>query len=269
MNVKDLVGKYVNSTRYRNLSPNSQHQYWQALKKVEDLFGSRDVTTIKRADIMLAHDKLGKTPATANRFVRVTSILFNYALDMDFAALNPATRVKLYKINEFERWEEDEVKKVIAAGDRVVSTAVALAFYTGQREADVLKMKWSSIKNGHLILRQGKTGEELKIKLSPELVAVLKKLPKNPDEYIVSGKHRMTGPAFRSAFKRFTRKLGIERQFHGIRKTVGSILAERGCNTNEIAALLGHRTLAMAEKYTRQANETKMISSAVNVLSAS
>jgi integrase len=60
--------------------------------------------------------------------------------------------------------------------------------------------------------------------------------------------------------------MGIERQFHGIRKTVGAILAERGRNTNEIAALLGHKTLAMAALYTRQASNKKMIASAVNDL---
>jgi len=266
MNIRNLISEYIASHRYQKLSKHSQIQYWTALRKIEDELGQRDVTTIRRSDIVRIHDKMGNLPAAANRFVRIASVLFNYAVDMDYMAANPAFRIKRYKINEWTRWDMEEIRKAIFCKDAAVSTAVALAFYTGQREADILNMKWSDIRNGSIFVKQAKTGKELEIKIAKDLEKRLNRLDRTGD-YIVSGEVKMTGPWFRKRFKSATRKLGIERTFHGIRKTVGAVLAEKGRNTNEIAALLGHKTLEMAAKYTRQANETKMISSAVDALS--
>lgn len=266
MKVRKLVSEYMSSSRYQRLSKQSRYQYWQAIKKIDDKIGTLDITEVRRSDIIRAHDQMGDIPATANRFARVASVIFNYAVDMDYIGANPAVRVKPFKINEWSRWEVDEIKKVIAVGHPIVSTAVVLAFYTGQREGDILNMKWSDIRNGSIYVKQSKTDKSLEIKLSPELVAYLDKLPKG-GEYIIGGKTKVTGPWFRKQFKQVTRQIGIERTFHGIRKTVGAVLAERGRSTNEIAAILGHKTLEMAAKYTRQANETKMISAAVDALS--
>lgn len=265
MKVKEIIGEYIQSSRYSKLSKHTKHQYWQAIRKIEGEFGDRKIETLRRADIVRAHDKMGKTPATANIFARVSSIIFNYAVDMDYIGANPASRIKMYKINTWSRWDLEEVKKVILANHPIVSTAVALAFYTGQREADILNMKWEDIRDGKVFVKQAKTGTELEIKLAPELVTYLETIPKS-GKYIIGGDKKMTGPSFRNMFKRVTRAMGIERQFHGIRKTVGAMLAERGRNTNEIAALLGHKTLAMAALYTRQASNKKMIASAVNDL---
>jgi integrase len=266
MKVKNLIVEYVGSSRYQKLSNSSRHQYWQAMKKIEATLGDKTLTTIRRSDFVRLHDKLGVTPATANRVSSVASVVFNYAVDMDYIGANPATRIKPYKLNEWSRWDVDEVKKVIAKGNLIVSTAVALAFYTGQRESDILNMKWTDIRNGSIFVKQSKTGKEMEIKMSPDLTLYLSAIPRT-GPYIIGGHTKLTGPWFRKQFKVFTRSLGIERTFHGIRKTVGALLAERGKNTNEIAALLGHKTLEMAAKYTRQANETKMISSAVDALS--
>lgn len=266
MKVRKLVSEYIGSSRYQRLSAHSRHQYWQAIRKIDDKLGDMEVDQVRRSDIVRAHDQMGSIPATANRFARVTSIIFNYAVDMDYVGANPAARIKPFKINEWSRWEMDEVKKVIAAGHNIVSTAVVLAFYTGQREGDILSMKWSDIRGGSIFVKQSKTGKDLEIKLSPDLQTYLDGLPKE-GPYIVGGKTKITGPWFRKQFKQVTRGLGIERTFHGIRKTVGAVLAERGRSTNEIAAILGHKTLEMAAKYTRQANETKMISAAVDALS--
>lgn len=265
MKLRNVISEYVASPRYQRLSENSKEYYWQVIKKLDDVLGDRDIESIRRSDMIRAHDKLGNTPATANYFIRVSSVIFNYALDMDYIGANPAARIKLYKTNEWTRWSMDEIKKVLQCRDTIVSTAVALAFYTGQRESDILSMKWSDIRHGSIFVKQSKTGKELEIKIAKDLEKHLNKIDR-VGEYIVSGETKMTGPSFRKRFKWVTRRLEIERTFHGIRKTVAAVLAERGRNTNEIAALLGHKTLEMAAKYTRQANETKMITSAVNAL---
>jgi integrase len=210
---------------------------------------------------------LADRPSTANNVTRIASIFFNYAIDMEYIHANPATRISPMKIGTLKRWEVEEIMKVIALGHRRISTAVALAYYTGQRESDVLKMKWTDIKDNCLHVTQSKTGQVLEILIAKELRDVLDGLTRDGD-YIVGGSNLVSGPAFRNQFTRVIRKIGLNLPFHGIRKTVGCILAEKGSSVNEIAAMLGHKTLAMAALYTRQANSTKMIASAVTSLTS-
>ena len=50
---------------------------------------------------------------------------------------------------------------------------------------------------------------------------------------------------------------------HGLRKAAGRRLAEAGCSANEIMSILGHKTLAEAERYTREADQAKLAVAAV------
>ena len=44
---------------------------------------------------------------------------------------------------------------------------------------------------------------------------------------------------------------------HGLRKTLGRLLADAGISADDIMAALGHKTLAEAERYTREADRRR------------
>jgi integrase-like protein len=52
--------------------------------------------------------------------------------------------------------------------------------------------------------------------------------------------------------------LPLDCQPHGLRKAAGRRLAEAGCTAHEIMAVLGHKTLAEAERYTREADQARL-----------
>jgi integrase len=58
--------------------------------------------------------------------------------------------------------------------------------------------------------------------------------------------------------------LGINKTFHGIRKGVACSLAENGRSINEIAAILGHKTIRMAAYYADQASGKRLAENAVS-----
>ncbi|HXU21544.1 MAG TPA: tyrosine-type recombinase/integrase [Verrucomicrobiae bacterium] len=77
---------------------------------------------------------------------------------------------------------------------------------------------------------------------------------------------------FQSMFFRLIRSL-VARQlvqpglsFHGLRHTVGTKLAEAGCDARTIAAMLGHSTTHMAEHYSRNADRKELVREAVQRL---
>ena len=51
---------------------------------------------------------------------------------------------------------------------------------------------------------------------------------------------------------------GVPGRAHGLRKAGATILAERGASPYALMAIFGWRTLAQAERYTREANRKNM-----------
>ena len=268
MNFEKLFDEYLKSPGFRKLSVRSKQLYMYCGRQLSDYFKKKNVDKIKRSDLLALQNARQERPAHANLVIRVASVVFAYAVDMVIMPFNPAARLKKLKTGSHIKWTPEEVKKVIAIGDRKISTAVALAWYTGQRESDVLGMTWADYDGTYIKVIQKKTGLEMNIKVHPDLVEHLNSLADNePDHYyIVSGPNKMSGPAFRNMLKRRTDKLHIGKVFHGIRKGVASALAENGSSINEIAAIMGHKSIRMAAYYTEQASTKTLTESAVDNL---
>jgi integrase len=265
VNIDKLIKEYWKSPNYKALSEKSRKMYDSYFHRIADHFREKDVATIKRSDVIKLVNEYADRPAAANMVLSVSSVLFSFAMDIDVIPYNPAARIKKLKIGEHIRWTPEEAKAVVAAGDRIVSVAVALAWYTGQREGDVLAFQWKSIKDGYINVIQSKTNVEIGIKLHPDLLKILEDIRGDEPEhyYIVSGQKPIKDQAFRGRLIRTMEKLGFHRTFHGIRKSVASELAEKGRSTKEIAAILGHKTTRMAEFYSKQASNKKMAENAV------
>lgn len=270
MTIDELVREYRKSPGYMKLSLSSFRTYDHCINTILDHFRGRKLTDIRRSDMVRLMNSLASTPASANLVIRVASVLFSYAVDMDEVPYNPVLRIKKLKIGSYERWHPEEVTKAITCEDRIVSAAVALAWYTGQRESDILTMKWGDLRDGYFVLTQKKTKLEVGIKAHADVLAYLSGLRnEEPDHYyIVSGENPVKGQAFRARFSRAMKKIGIGKTFHGIRKGVASTLSENGRSTTEIAAILGHKTTRMAEYYAEQACGKKLAASAVDSLTS-
>jgi integrase len=215
-------------------------------------------------------DEMSNRPGSANLVLRVASILYGYALDRDLVAANPVANMKKNKLQGHEKWNPEEVRKLISEADERISIAVALAWYTGQREGDILAMRMGDYADGYITLTQSKTKTEMKIKVHPDLEAILYAIAskRNPESYIVSGTKIMGDSNFRKLFASESKRLGVQKVFHGIRKGVASSLAENGRPISEIAAMLGHKSIRMAAYYAEQADSTKLAESAVSNLTS-
>ncbi|WP_257722421.1 tyrosine-type recombinase/integrase [Collimonas fungivorans] len=85
-----------------------------------------------------------------------------------------------------------------------------MAYLTGQRPADTLKMKASDIANGFLLVDQGKTQKKLRISVTGELATVLGRIVVRKaqhkienDQLLMNGDGKVfTLPALRSHFDR-------------------------------------------------------------------
>jgi integrase len=113
----------------------------------------------------------------------------------------------------------------------------------------------------------------LEVPVHQRLKAVLDETERKQPVIVVGERGRpFTTNGFQSRFFKHIRKLerdGVVRPgltFHGLRHTVGKKLAELGCDTRTIAAVLGHETEAMARHYAKGEDSRRRATEAINKL---
>jgi integrase len=139
--------------------------------------------------------------------------------------------------------------------------AFALTLYSGQRRSDVHRMTWADVKKNGIDVVQQKTGRKLLIPIHPELCAILANAKR---EHVTIINTEYGQPFTVDGFSQWFRNaitaagLPLDCQPHGLRKAAGRRLAEAGCTAHQIMAVLGHKTLADAERYTREADQAQL-----------
>ena len=110
------------------------------------------------------------------------SHIFNNAREWGYTALqNPCQGVKGLKETERSRYITDaEFDQVKAQAHFTAIDAMDLALLTGQRPADVLKLKRTDIRNGALWIVQNKTGQRLGVEITGELAIVITRINERP-----------------------------------------------------------------------------------------
>ena len=134
-----------------------------------------------------------------------------------------------------------------------VVDAMDLALLTGQRPADVLKLKRTDIRDGALWIVQNKTGARLGIEITGELAATIVKINERPRKaisaYLIHDENGqpLTQCTLRSRFDKARTLAKVDFQFRDIR-------AKAATDTGDLAhsqILLGHKNRDMTEHYVR------------------
>ena len=191
----------------------------------------------------------------ANREKALFSHIFNKAREWGYtAAQNPCQGVRGFKESGRSRYvTDDEFAQVKAHAHPTVIDAMDLALLTGQRPADVLKLKRSDIRDGALHLVQNKTGARLAIEVTGELAAVIARISERPRTAIIAfliqddNGQSLTQHALRSRFDKARELAGVAFQFRDIR-------AKAATDTGDLAhsqKLLAHKNREMTEHYVK------------------
>ena len=186
--VSSLIAAYRRD-RLPGLAPNTQHTYGTALRLIEAWAGPAPLAAITRKRVKTFQAELAK-PAKkggeprltrAAGTLRVLRTLVKYALDEELIAENPATKIDIITpLPRDQVWPDHAIDAMVAAAERLevpsIGTAVLAAAFLGQREGDILRLRWNQWKAGRVRLRQGKTGRWIEVPAVPELAARLEAL---------------------------------------------------------------------------------------------
>jgi integrase len=220
------------------------------------VFGHMPIDQIAPMHIREYMDIRGQTAKVrANREKALFSHIFNNAREWGYTtAPNPCQGVKGFRETGRDRYvTDDEFERVKAHAHFTVADAMDLALLTGQRPADVLKVKRTDIRDGALWIVQNKTGARLGIEITGELAAVIDRINNRPRQTISSYliQDEMGQPlsvlALRSRFDKARKSARVSFQFRDIR-------AKAATDTGDLAhsqKLLAHKNRDMTEHYVR------------------
>lgn len=267
-----LTHAYESSGLFKQQAKATKRELGYMLRRLNKAHALKAVADLTRADILGWQDELADRPGTANNMLRAMKLLLNFAVDRGLRESNPIARLKELKGGEFRAWTEEEhaAFKARWALGTMQRRAYALALYTGQRKGDLVSMRIQQRSGGVFHITQHKTAEVLEIPELPELTRELAAM--TPPGMMMLWKEggaaislnhfgSMMRDAIRAALGQDT-----ECVFHGLRNSAAKRLADAGRTPHQIAAITGHRTLRMVEKYTRQADQKRLAKSAMHKL---
>lgn len=267
--VESLIALWQASPEWAQMSNRTKEDWARYCRILKDKWGEFRAADIQPKHVLALRDRFGKTPVTANNLMRCLSSMLSWSVPRGWRPDNPCREIKPLRGGEgYEPWPKEVIDICKQELPPKLWQAAALALYTGQRKADVLKMRRDAINaNGLLCVRQGKTGKVLLLPLHKDLQAVLDTIPAADLGPILTNEHGRpwTITAFNSAWKRHRPAILRERNlvFHGLRKSAVVMLLEVGATTAEVAAVTG-QSLAMVEHYARGVSQAKLARSAMD-----
>ncbi len=228
-------------------------------------FAGRQTADIGRQEVRNWFASLRATPVAADRSMPVLSVIMREAELMGVRpeGSNPCSGIRRYRRKGRERFlSDDELRRLSArlaahAGRSPRQVAVIrLLLLTGCRKSEILTLRWTDYREGHLFLRDSKTGPRT-VWLSRPARCILESLDRS-GRWVFPGS-AAKGPGSTAWLDEFWRRVRAETdlrgvRLHDLRHTHASLALRQGETVPAIGKLLGHAAPETTLKYIHPAD---------------
>jgi integrase len=261
--VAELVERYTRTVLPRK-SPGSARTQASKLAWWQAELGAQRLTDVTPALLVTCRDRLAedRAPATVNGYLAALSHAFTVAVtEWQWLEASPLERVRRLRepLGRGRCLTEDERPRLLAACDassnRFLAPVVVLALSTGARKQEILGLTWADVD----LRRATVTFQHTKNRTRRTLPLVRRALE---DVQQLAKVRRLDTPLLfprvdgrrpidlRYAWAQALQAAGItDFRVHDLRHSAASYLAMSGASLVEIAAILGHQTLQMVQRY--------------------
>ena len=223
-------------------------------------FRGQNIADITKQDVQRWFASLHTTPVAADRSVPILSVIMRRAEDYGYRpeGSNPCAGIRRYRREGRERFlsiqELRRLAVTLVAHEGRCSHKVAfirLLLLTGCRKSEIATLRWSEYREGHLFLRDSKSGPRT-VWLSTPARGILDGLPRNGQWVFPSPKKQ--GPLSVLVFETFWWRVREEAdigdvRLHDLRHTYASIAIMHGETVLTTGRLLGHSSPETTLKY--------------------
>lgn len=205
---------------------------------------------------------------TINRYQAALSAACKYAVrELRWLPTNPCLSVtKAPESAGVVRFLSDDERHALfeacrADADPNILTAVTLALATGLRYSNIRYLQWADVDlTGRvLIVARTKNGEGRRVPLIASACDALRaQYERDPtgEGWVFKGHTDAVPAALHWPWRRVRAAAGLDGfRFHDLRHTTASYLTQSGAGLAQVADALGHKTLAMARRYSHQSAE--------------
>jgi integrase len=256
--------------------PKTPQRYQQVMNHFERLLGQKKyVEAITRADIddykikrsaefSTQHDRQ-ITPRTINFEVGTLRTFFYYLInERSLPIANPCARFKHLKDEKKKArskpstYTQEQLGRLFDACDERKKAIFATLLLTGLRKRELYYLTWRDVDLKAatiLVSGEGKDGfspkdyEERILPIPPDLVEILKKLPRNSEWVFTNAMGGQLSHLLRRLKEIAVRAKIPDATLHKFRHTYATRLLEQGCDIVTLQHLLGHSDLETTRQY--------------------
>lgn len=254
---------YRKSSAWAALSPATQRQRANILKRIVASAGDIPLAHFTRAKIIEGRERRAATPAAARHFVETMRTFFAWAIENDLARADPTKDVRTPRKSGggFAAWDEAEIAAFrarwpLGTRERVAFDTLIL---TGLRRGDAVMLGRQHVRDGVARLTTEKTGERVTLPITAELAASWAAGPCGDLTYICGERGApLTKESFGNWFRDACRAAGVSKSAHGLRKAAATRAANAGFSEAQLEARFGWRGGRMASLYTRSMDRERL-----------
>ena len=197
-----------------------------------------------------------------NRYIAVMSHVCSVAMKRwEWLEDNPFRKIdKLEEPKGRDRYLSNEERSALLEACRnapypYTYLIVVLAISTGMRKGEILNIKWPDVDfvRRQITLHETKNGEKRSVPLTGHAFKLFQdhqKNRRNSSDFVFPSIKGDKPYEIKKSWEGALKEAGINNfRFHDLRHTAASYLAMNGASLAEIAAVLGHKTLAMVKRY--------------------
>lgn len=264
-----LLAGYRRSPEWAALAAHTR-QVYAIYHRPLDRIGQLPARSLTRRMILDIRDAIAlkRGPGAATGFIRSVKAALSWGADRGIIDQSPATGIKGVAGQHLPAWTEAALAAAMQGLPEAFRRVAVLAVHTGQRRGDLIALTWAAYDGRVIRLRQQKTRRQLTIPVHQDLKAELdawKAEVRSATTILTSPRgipwtaqhlsREMTAEMAKLKLGRFT--------VHGLRKLAAVRLAEARCTMHEICAILGWKSLSMAQLYTDSADQESLAQAAI------
>ena len=229
-------------------------------------FRGRPIADITASDVRAWFASLHATPVAADRSAPVLSVIMARAEAYGYRpeGSNPCRGIRRYRRKGRERFlREEEVRRLGRVlchheeNARIYVAIIRLLMLTGCRRREIVTLRWTEYREGHLHLTDSKTGPRM-VWLSSPARRILDRQPRKSPWVFPSTRtgNSVDVVTVGKFWRRIRSEAGLQDvRLHDLRHTYASIAVMAGENILTVGRLLGHNDPGTTLKYTHLADD--------------
>jgi len=266
--VKELCERYLSEHVEKRNGTRTAKEFRRLVERhIKPALDTLKVDSVTRQDIAKLHASMSATPRQANHALSVLSKMFNLAEMWGLRPdnTNPCRLIERYPETIRERFLTDEELARLGGAlaefesqkriSQERAAAIRLLALTGCRLSEILGLTWAEVdlENSLLHLNRSKTGPRIVVLGAPAKSLIEGLVQRVVTPWVLYDKESGSPVSvymMENTWRSVRRRADLsDVRLHDLRHTVGTFAGQTGANAFLVRDKLGHKTLAMTDRY--------------------